>query len=229
VSGARGGGGVARRRGGRLSGVHVGIFGGTFDPPHVGHLLLALDAVEQLGLDELRVIPTARQPLKAGHGASPAHRLAMAEACFGGLPRITVDPIEIDRGGLSYTVDTVGAFRARWPDAEFSLLLGEDVAAGLDAWREPARLLAMARLVVVTRAAGPSAVGRGGTTTADQAATPWAVWPGILPPRTLAVRRVDVSATEIRERAARGLPIRGFVPESVAALVAATGEYQSRN
>jgi nicotinate-nucleotide adenylyltransferase len=211
--------------------VHIGLFGGTFDPPHVGHLLLALDAVETLGLDELRVVPTGRQPLREAAAATPAERLALAEACFGGLPRTVVDPIEIDRGGLSFTVDTVMAFRDRWPEARVSLLLGEDAAAGLPRWREPERLLTMVDLVVVRRATETVAAE---TSAPDDAAptpssAPWTAWPGIRPVRRLTVRRVDVSATEIRARVARGLPIRGFVTDAVAALVSAQGMYLSRN
>lgn len=199
-------------------GERIGIFGGTFDPPHVGHLLSVLDAQAALDLDRVLVVPAGIQPLKGAGGTPAEHRLEMVERCMLGLPGIDVDAIEIERGGLSYMVDTVAAFVDRWPGAAFFLLLGADAAAGLDRWREPERLLRLAQLIVLDRA---------GVTPASS--EPWRAWPDIRPPRRLAIRRVDVSSSEVRDRLAAGLPIRGFVPDAVADYIASTGLYQSRN
>lgn len=199
----------------------VGVLGGSFDPPHIGHLLLATDALERLGLDRVVVIPAGAQPLKPVHPdgspiLSPHHRLAMARACFAGVPRVEVDAVEIDRGGLSYMVDTVTELRRRWPHAELLLLLGDDAVAQLDRWKAPARLLQLAQLVVVDRTAD-----RGGVGTR----LPWSAWPDILPPIRLAMRRVEMSSSEIRARVAAGQSIRGFVPDAVAAYIASHGLY----
>jgi nicotinate-nucleotide adenylyltransferase len=104
--------------------MRLGIFGGSFDPPHVGHLLVAQDAVTALSLDRLLIVPAAQQPLKGQH-ASAADRLAMVQRCFDGVSGMVVDPIEIDRGGLSYMVDTVESLQRREPTAALHLLIGE--------------------------------------------------------------------------------------------------------
>ncbi len=189
----------------------IGILGGTFDPPHVGHLLAAVDARERLALDRVVLVPAHQQPLKSGSGSSAAHRLAMCERLVEGVPGLSVDPIELDRGGLSFTVDTLRAFRSALPDAEFVLLLGEDAAAGLGQWREPAAIAALARIVVLTRH-GASAAPAAGVTM-----------------ERLATRRVDVSATEVRARVRAELPIRGFVPDRVAEYIVEHGLYGPTN
>ncbi|MDF1503923.1 nicotinate-nucleotide adenylyltransferase [Roseisolibacter sp. H3M3-2] len=194
----------------------LGVLGGTFDPPHVGHLLIASDAVEQLALDRVVFVPAALQPLKPGSARTPSeHRLAMVRALVGDDPRFAVDPIEIDRGGLSYTVETLGTLAARMPGAELFLLVGADVLATFARWREPERIRQLATLVVLTRAdaGGP-----------DPAEAP-PDFPGG-PPRFLPTRRVDVSSTEVRARLAAGRSIRGFVPESVADLIGSAGLYR---
>ncbi len=194
----------------------IGIFGGSFDPPHVGHLLSVIDAVEQLALDRVQVVPAGVQPLKGDVAAPPADRLAMARACFAEVPAAEVDPIEIERAGLSFMVDTVEHYAGRWPGAELLLLLGADAAATLDRWRAPERLLHLTQLVVLERA------GEAGE------AEPWRQWPGIRPPLRLPTRRIDVSSSEVRARVASGRSISGFVVPSVAAHIAAAGLYLSR-
>ena len=196
--------------------MRLGVFGGTFDPPHVGHLLAAVDAFDALALDRLIFVPAAQQPLKlAGASADAAHRLAMVRMLVAGDARFEVDPVEIDRDGLSYTVDTLAAYATRFPDAERFFLVGADVLDSFQRWREPERVLALAQLVVLTRAGGP-AVG----------ALPVASSPGARAPLLLATRRVDVSSTEIRSRVAAGLPLRGFVPDDVASLIESAGLYR---
>jgi len=197
----------------------IGIFGGSFDPPHVGHLLALSDATEQLSLTRVQVVPAGVQPLK-GPGASDAvHRLAMSRVCFAGLPQIEVDSIEIDRSGLSFMVETAEQYATRWPRAELFLLLGADAASALDRWRAPEQLLRLVQLVVLDRFEGLGSA----------RSEPWQQWSGIRPPRRLGTRRVDVSSSEIRARVASGRSICGFVPESVASYIASAGLYLSRN
>ena len=194
--------------------MRLGLFGGSFDPPHVGHLLAAHDAIAALPLDRLLIVPAAQQPLKGQH-ASAADRLAMVQRTFAGVPEMVVDPIEIERGGLSYMVDTVETLQRREPTAELHLLIGEDVLATLPRWREPERLRSMVRLVILRRdtAVDPVAASAGRH---DE--------PG-LPVQHLATRRVDVSSTEIRARVRAGRSIRGFVTDAVAEYIASTGLY----
>jgi len=183
--------------------VRLGIYGGSFDPPHLGHLLPVIDAVEQLGLDGVRYVPAAIQPLKVGRAsASPADRLAMTERLVLGIPGFSVDPAEIDRPGLSYTVDTLAAVAAEVPGAELFLLLGADAYALIDQWRAPERVRALARIVVMVRG--------------DETMSPREL-PGV---RVLQSRRVDISSTELRARVRDGRTIRGFVPDAVADYVA---------
>ena len=183
--------------------MRLGVYGGTFDPPHLGHLLPVIDAAEQLELDGVRFVPASTQPLKVGRAsASPADRLAMTERLVQGIPGFTVDPAEIDRPGLSYTVDTLAGLAEANPGAELFLLLGADAYALFDKWREPERIRTLATVVVMVR--GDSA----------------------LPPdargevQVLQSRRVDISSTELRARVRDGRTIRGFVPDAVADYVA---------
>lgn len=190
----------------------LGILGGTFDPPHNGHLLAAYDALERLGLERVVLIPAWRQPLKSTASTAPAaDRLRMTQLLADGDPRLTVDGIEIERGGLSYTVDTVRAYRSDRPDRELVLLMGEDTAATLPQWRDAAGLAGMVRIVVLTRGEPSDALPLG------------------FRAERLATRRVDISATEIRARVRAGLPIRGFVPDAVAEHIAAHGLYRHTN
>jgi nicotinate-nucleotide adenylyltransferase len=192
--------------------VRVGVFGGTFDPPHVGHLLTAVDAAEQLALDRLLFIPAGEQPLKIGRvSAAAAQRLAMTELLAGDDGRFAVDAVEIDRGGLSYMVDTLGTLATRWPDAELHLLVGADVLRTFAEWREPERVTALAQLVVLDR---------GG----DVAGAP--AVRAVAGARRLATRRVDVSSTEVRARVRARQSIRGFVPEAIADFIESAGLYR---
>ena len=184
----------------------IGIFGGSFDPPHVGHLLAASDAAEALGLDTLVFVPARLSPFKEGVTVTGgSDRLAMVRLLVGDDPRFAVDPIEIDRDGLSYTVDTLATYADRHPRAELFLLVGEDVLPGFPLWREPERIRRLARLVVLRR------------TTDEGQELPESLRAD--PPVTLPTRRIDVSSTEVRQRARAGRSLRGFVPEAVAAYI----------
>ena len=167
--------------------MRLGIFGGSFDPPHVGHLLAATDAAEKLGLDRLVFVPAAVQPLKAGaRAADPEHRLAMVRAMVGDDGRFSVDPIEIARSGLSYTVETLAEYERRHPEAEQGLF-NEVAVAGRD---QAAGLRVSSTTAVTVRS--PSAV------VAATSRWPW----------------VAVTQPEIREPAASVLGTRTLPPDS---------------
>jgi len=188
----------------------LGILGGTFDPPHTGHLLLALDALDQFHLDRLLLVPAARQPLKVGlEMTAPGHRLAMTELLAAADRRIGVDGREVERGGLSFTIETMRALRGEHPDAELFLLMGEDAAATLPQWREPETLAGLVHLVVVGRGTEERPIPAGFR--GDRMVT----------------RRVDISATEIRARVRDGRSIRGFVPDAVAEYIVAHSLYRT--
>lgn len=187
--------------------MRLGIFGGSFDPPHVGHLLVVADAFDVLQLDQVIFVPAGVQPLKAGQAtASPRDRLEMVQRLVGDDGRFAVDPIEIERDGLSYTVDTLAAFAERHPEATRFFLVGMDVLASFAQWREPDRVMRLATLAVMQRAGETGSVPAGAI--------------------RVETRRVDVSSTEIRDRVRTGRTIRGFVPEAVAAYIAAERLYR---
>jgi len=182
------------------------LFGGSFDPVHVGHLIAAEAAAEALGAP-VRFLPAREQPLKReGHGAAAAHRLAMLEAAVAGNPRFSVDAVELELPAPSYTVETLRALRRREPGNRFALLLGGDAARELPRWRESAALAELAEIVVFARA--------GAAAPAD---------PRIA--RVIEVPAVDVSASDIRARVAAGRSIRYLVPEPVREYIARHGLY----
>lgn len=198
--------------------MRLGVFGGTFDPPHVGHLLAASDAFEALELDRLLFVPANVQPLKEGGiVASAAQRLAMVRALVRDDPRFGVDPVEVERRGVSFTVDTLRQLATSYPGATLYFLVGMDVLESFDRWREPDEILRLAQLVLVRRP---------GASEQASATLRRIMERGVgHAPRILDGRQLDISATEIRARISRGLPLRGFVPESVAAVIAAAGLY----
>ncbi len=190
--------------------MRLGVLGGTFDPPHLGHLLAASDAYEALALDRLLFVPAAQQPFKAGRvAASPEQRAAMCELMLGVDARFAVERSEILRGGLSYTVDTLAALAAAEPGVALFLLIGEDLADEVGSWRESARIAELAEIAVMSRTAGAAS------------------WPaGGLPMRRIATRRVELSSTEVRARVRAGKPINGFVADPVARYIRDTGLYR---
>lgn len=185
----------------------VGLYGGTFDPIHHGHLILAREALETLGLDRIVFIPNTISPHKTDYVAAPAEqRHAMVAAAIAGEPGFAVDDHEIRRDGISYTIDTLLHFKERWPDAEFFYLIGKDNLRELHTWRRIDEITLLAQLVVLSRS------------------EPDAVHPYL----TLS-RRVDVSATEIRARVANGKSIRYLVPESVRTIIEQNQLYREKN
>ena len=187
----------------------VGVFGGTFDPPHVGHVSVARDVADALDLDELVWIPAFRSPHKPDGTQTPAAiRFEMVRRAARADSRFRVDDREITREGPSYTVDTLRGLRAASTDddAEIVLIMGTDQYAVFDRWREPESIREMATIAVMDRRgeAGPEA-------------------PGV---RRVPVGRVDVSSTEVRDRVARGVSIEGLVPDDVATVIAREGLYR---
>ncbi|MBX3147127.1 MAG: nicotinate-nucleotide adenylyltransferase [Gemmatimonadales bacterium] len=187
--------------------MRIAVLGGSFDPIHTGHLVIAQVALELLEADEVRWIPVGQQPLKVGqHLASGRHRARMVELATAGQPRFTVDRAEIDRPGPSYTVDTLKDLRGRYPGAAISVLLGGDAAASFTAWKAPEEIRTMAEIVVFARA-------------------------GELPPagiadRIIPVPRIDISSTAVRERVRHGRSIRYWVPDAVAEYITQHGLYR---
>ncbi len=190
--------------------MRIGLLGGSFDPPHNGHLLAAGDAFEALLLDHVVFIPAAVQPFKTGQDVAPsADRLAMVTRLVDGEARFDVSAMEIDRGGLSYTVDTLSTLSRERPAAELFWLIGADVLRSFAKWREPERIAELATVVVLQR--------RGD-------APDLAMIPGT--PRIVTSRRIDISSTEIRQRVRDGKSIRGFVPDAVADYIASARLYR---
>jgi nicotinate-nucleotide adenylyltransferase len=175
----------------------LGLYGGSFDPIHHGHLILARDAIEQLALDRVIFIPAAVSPHKLDRHPAPAEvRRAMVAAAIAGEPRFALDDSELHRAGPSFTIDTVEQMRARHPGAEFFYFIGADNIRALHTWRRIDELRELAQFVVFDRDASAA---EHGFPTLD--------------------RRIDISATEIRQRVARGDSIRYLVPEPVNALI----------
>ena len=128
--------------------MHIGIYGGAFDPPHLAHAELAEVAIRQFGLDQLLIIPTGdavhkRRALTASH-----HRLAMTRLAFAELPQAVVDPREINRGGASYTIDTLAELKAKHPGAQFTLIIGQDQLTAFHTWKDYRAVLSQAKLAV---------------------------------------------------------------------------------
>lgn len=188
----------------------VGLFGGTFDPPHRGHVSVARDVADALELDRVLWIPADHPPHKTKVSLSPAGaRLAMAEAASAADPRFEVSSLEIERGGTSYTVDTIRALRARLPDATLFLIIGVDQYRAFDSWCKPREIGAMCRIVVMDRGGESGEDGR-----ADVAA------------RFVPVRRVDLSSTDVRAAVRAGADLSGLVPEGVEEIIGSEGLYR---
>ncbi len=184
--------------------MRTALYGGSFDPVHHGHLILAREAMEQLSLDRVVFIPARRSPHKLTRTpASPRLRLAMLKLAIAGEPGFECDSSEVERKGPSYSVETVEAWRAKAPGDEFFYLIGEDNVRELHTWRRYEELRGMVQFVVFGR---------------DTSAHPHD-FPCVK-------RRVDISATEVRKRVAEGRSIRYLVPESVHEIIESHHLYQ---
>ncbi|MEO8226335.1 MAG: nicotinate-nucleotide adenylyltransferase [Gemmatimonadota bacterium] len=176
----------------------VGLFGGSFDPIHHGHLIVAQVAAEALGLDQVRFMPANEQPFKAGRHAAPAgERAEMVRLAIAGMSGFALESRELERPGPSYTIDTLRGLTAEQPGHEFVLLVGADAAADIHLWREPDELVRLARVAVLAR---PGAAPIDGP----------AIW------RTVPVPAIEISATAVRERVLAGRSVRYWVPAAVA-------------
>ena len=190
----------------------TGIFGGSFNPPHVGHLALAEACAEAAGLDRVLWIPAAVSPHKVGAaGMAPAEaRLAMVRAAIAGNDRFEVSDLEIARGDVSYTVDTLRQLREAHDD--LALILGGDSLRGFPSWREPEAIARLARLVVYRRPGDGVDLG---------------TLPGWLVARVTVVNGplLEISSTDLRARLAAGRTVRYLVPDAVRQIVEADGLY----
>jgi nicotinate-nucleotide adenylyltransferase len=199
--------------------MRVGILGGSFNPPHLGHLLMAQEAHAQLGLDKVVLMPVASPPHKQlDDDPGPEERYELCRAAAAKDERLEVSRLEIDRGGASYTADTLREIHAGSPGDELTFIVGGDMAYSLPAWREPEVVLELATLAVAER---------DGTRRDDIAAT-LATLPGADRVRFFDLPRIDVSSSAIRRRVREGRPIRYWVPDDVARLVGARGYYLQR-
>ena len=187
--------------------LNVGVFGGSFDPVHIGHLVVAEQAAERLQLAQVRFVPARCHPFKAGHHASPEDRAAMVAAAIRDNPRFALDTRELARPAPSYTADTLRALGTASPGDALFLLMGADAAAELPAWQDVDAIATLATVVVVTR-------------------------PGVAPPphrligAVVEVPGMDISATAIRDAVRRGESIRYLVPPAVEAYIASHGLYR---
>ena len=196
----------------------LGILGGTFNPPHLGHLVCASEAADQLGLDRVVLMPVAVPPHKeAPDDPGAQERLALCELAAEGDERLAVSRLEIDRGGPSYTVDTLRVLHDTGPEHELTFIVGGDQALGLPTWREPGEVLRLASLAVAERsgAARREIVERLAGFPLERV-------------RFFDMPRLDVSSSELRARVAAGRPIRYLVPTAVAERIAEHGLYRAR-
>jgi len=198
----------------------LGIFGGSFDPVHLGHLMLAESCREQLALDKVWLVPAPAPPHKRGQTLSPfKQRVEMLELAVAGNPAFIVSQLERDRAGLSFTVDTLRAIHDDQPNAELFLLLGADSLHDLPNWREAAEVCRLAILVVVARPGEPEPDYSTLQAIADQSQIDFFSQHRVTSPL------MDLSSSEIRRRVAAGKSIRWRVSRAVEAYIAEQGLY----
>jgi nicotinate-nucleotide adenylyltransferase len=196
----------------------LGILGGTFNPPHIAHLICAQEALAQLDLDRVLLMPVFSPPHKAlDDDPGPERRVELCRRAIADDPRLEVSDLEVARGGPSYTVDTLAQLHEQEPGSELTWIVGGDIATSLPGWREPERVLAQARLAVAEReGAARAEIERVVERLGDSRGVVFLDMP-----------RVDVSSSLIRRRVATGLPIRYLVPDGVARYVEEHGLYRS--
>jgi nicotinate-nucleotide adenylyltransferase len=206
--------------------VRIGIFGGSFDPVHLGHLVVAECCREQARLDRVVFVPTAIQPFKQSRQpVAGQHRAEMLALAVGGNPAFEVSTVELDRGGVSYTVDTLAALREAHPDDELHLILGPDALASLPDWREPACILDLAGVIAVERDGLDDVAA---IVQAPRLAT-------LLGPErsrrivadTVRMPAIGIRATDLRARIAAGHSIRYRTPRAVEQYIITHGLYSS--
>jgi nicotinate-nucleotide adenylyltransferase len=188
----------------------VGIFGGTFDPIHLGHLILAEQCREQVGLDQVWFVPAARPPHKLDRPLTRFdQRVEMIALAIAGQPSFRIDELEKDRAGPSYTADTLGELRRQHPDCEFCLMFGADTIADLPNWRDPSRVVAQAGLAVSGRP------GHAIPTAEQVRAMLRDCDPSALRYQAVESPLIDISSRDLRSRVALGKSIRYMVPRAV--------------
>jgi nicotinate-nucleotide adenylyltransferase len=198
--------------------LRLGVLGGTFNPPHLGHLLCAQEAHDQLELDRVVLMPAGTPPHKeveADPGAEA--RYALCQAAVEGDERFEVSRAELDRAGRSFTVDTLKSLHDQSPQHDITFIAGGDMARSLPSWREPEALLSLATLAVAERAADRR----------DAISAAIAPLAGSGSVRFFDMPRIDVSSSLVRERVAAGRPIRYLVPDAVADAIAQNGWYRA--
>lgn len=196
----------------------VGVYGGSFDPIHTGHLAIAEEARAVLGLTSVRVVPAARQPLKAHlQGAAADHRMAMVRIACADNPAFLPDDLELQRSPPSYTFDTLVTLRERLgPDTQLWFIMGADVAHELPRWHRISELLALTRLAIVCRP-GYSLDLPALERTLPALAGRYAIIEG---------PRLDIASSELRHRLAGGRPVRYLIPEGVRRYIEEHGLYR---
>ncbi len=199
--------------------MRLGIFGGSFDPVHNGHLALARASQRQVALDEVWFVPTAVQPLKRqGPHATDHQRVEMLRLAIRDESTWRVCTVEIDRGGLSYSVDTLRQLREELPDAAFFFLIGSDALRDVARWKEPRQVFRLSTPLVVRRAGEPEP---------DLAVLAPLCTPATQP-RLIEMQRLDISSTEIRSRIAGGQQCDSLIPDAVADYIAEKAVYTQR-
>ncbi len=195
----------------------LGLLGGTFNPPHLGHLICAQEACDQLGLDRVVLLPVNAPPHKAAEDdPGVEHRVELCRLATAGDPRLGVSRVDADRPGPSYTVDTLRTLNERTPEDELTFIVGGDMAHSLPAWRDPERVLALATLAVAERQ---------GVAREDIAERLSGLRGAAERVRFFDMPRLDISSSMLRRRVAAGRPIRYLVPDPVAAYVERAGLY----
>ncbi|MFS0689805.1 nicotinate-nucleotide adenylyltransferase [Sporosarcina sp. 179-K 8C2 HS] len=187
----------------------IGLLGGTFNPPHIGHLIMANEVKHALQLDEVRLMPTSIPPHKADPSdATPEQRLRMVELAVSGTPGLTASSFEVDRGGVSYTFDTMKALKEQEPETEFHFIIGGDMIDMLHKWYKIDELMKIVTFV---------GVGRPGTVGETQ-----------YPITMVQIPEIDLSSTLIRNRLQTGGTIQFLVPDDIATYIRQEGLYGNR-
>lgn len=200
--------------------MRVGILGGTFNPIHLGHLILAQTALEIHELERVILIPCNRPPHKRAASAVAAeHRLAMVRAAVECDPRFEVSDVEVRRGGISYAVDTVAELRTQWPGAELFFIIGTDTLRELHLWRDIYSVLALCTFLPFARP------GVEVETIVPEKLQLDHPWPERLVSRISVGRSIEISSSDIRHRVAEGMSIRYLVPDAVEMYIAEHGLY----
>lgn len=203
-----------------VMGSRIAIFGGTFNPVHVGHLVAAQDAHETMGMDRTVWIPVAQPPHKTCPDLAPGDdRLRMVDLAVEGDPRFETSDMELRRPGPSYSIDTVRDWRRRHPDAEISFLIGSDSLPDLHTWREIRALLDLCRFVTVARPGFDAAA-----VTPERLGLPREICSALLA-NVVEIHPVGVSSSEVRARIAQGRSIRYLVPDPVVSWIRQRGLY----